>query len=97
MDKMIYNDRVTFIIEEYGEGSLGEEIYLGEKKVTIPAYQSPLTHNQQMGYFGTYKKNAFKLHLQGIHEGIERIKYKDIEYDVSDVRYHMNATVLVIE
>lgn len=94
---MIYNDRVTYVIEKYGEGPFKEEIYLGKEDVTIPAYRSPLTHNQQIGYFGSYKKNAFKLHLQGIHEGIERIEYKGVPYDVNNVIHHSHSTVLVIE
>jgi hypothetical protein len=93
---MIYNDRVTIVTEKYGEGQYGEEIYLGEVEEVIPANRSRLTGSQQMGYFGTYNKKAFKLHLQGIHEDIERIKYKDIPYDITDAIYLKNATVLII-
>lgn len=93
---MIYNDRVTYTIEKYDIGEFGEEIYLGKEEKTIPAHRSPLTHNQQIGYFGSYNKDAFKLHLQGIHEGIERIEYKGIPYDVNSVIHHGYSTVLII-
>lgn len=93
---MIYNDRVSFTIEKYGKGEFGEEIYLGEEEKVIPAHRSPLTDKQQLGYFGSYNKEAFKLHLQGVYEDIERIKYKGITYDLTDVIHHNYSTVLVI-
>ena len=95
-DTMIYNDRVNIITEVYEEGQFGEPIYKGSKPKPVPAHRAPLTDKQQMGYFGSYNKKAFKLHLQGVHEDIERIEYNDIEYDVSDVIYHGYSTVLVI-
>lgn len=93
---MIYNDRITIVTEEYGEGQYGEDVYLGEQTKTIPVHQSPLTDSQKMGYFGSFNKKAFKLHLQGIHEAVGRIEYKDVPYDVTDVIYHKNSTVLII-
>jgi hypothetical protein len=94
---MIYNDRVAIITEEYEEGQFGEPIYKGKQEKVVPADHSPLTDKQQLGYFGTYNKKAFKLHLQGVYKDIVRIKYKDQEYDVSDVIHHGYSTVLVIE
>lgn len=93
---MIYKDRVILITEEYEEGEFGEPIYKGEKETVLPAQRSPLSDKQQLGYFGTYNKKAFKLHLQGKHEGITRIKYEGKPYDVTDVNHHKSSTVLII-
>ena len=93
---MIYNDRLVIIRDEYVEGEFEEPIYIGKKETVLPAHKAPLTDKQQLGYFGTYNKKAFKLHLQGVQRDIKRIRYNNVEYDVSDVRYHNNATVLVI-
>lgn len=93
---MIYKDRVTLITEEYEEGKYSEPVYVGEKETLLPAQQSPLTDKQQLGYFGTYNKQAFKLHLQGKYEDIRGIKFKGKKYDVTDVNYHKSSTVLII-
>lgn len=93
---MIYKDRVILITEEYEEGEFGEPIYVGEKETTYPAQRSPLSDKQQLGYFGSYNKQAFKLHLQGIHENIGRIKYEGKPYDVKDINYHKSSTVLIV-
>lgn len=93
---MIYKDRVTLVTEEYEEGEFGEPIYNGEKETILPAQRSPLSDKQQIGYFGTYNKKAFKLHLQGKHEGITRIKYEGKPYDVADINHHTSSTVLII-
>lgn len=93
---MIYKDRVVIVTEEYKTGQFGELIYVGEKEKAYPTQHSPLSDKQQMGYFGTYNKKAFKLHLQGRHENILRIKYKGVPYDVTDVNYHKSSTVLII-
>lgn len=93
---MIYKDRVILITEEYEEGEFGEPIYKGEKETVLPTQRSPLSDKQQLGYFGTYNKKAFKLHIQGKHEDVTRIKYDGKLYDVTDINHHKASTVLIV-
>lgn len=92
---MNYNDRVTIFVTEVEEGFLGEEI-VKEHPITVPCYRGRLTDNQQMGIFGKYNLSAFKLHLQGVYEGVDKVEYDGIPRRVSGVIHHRNSTVLVI-
>lgn len=93
---MSYNDRVTIIQHETEEGFLDEEVTKEVKKV-VPCYRGRLTNNQQLGIFGSYNLSAFKLHIQGIHVGIERIEYKGIPRSIQGIVYHRNSTVVVVQ
>jgi len=93
---MNYNDRATIIRYETSEGFLGEEV-TEEIKEQVPCYRGKLTNNQQMGIFGSYELTAFKLHLQGVHEDIERIEYKGVQRSIQGVIHHRNSTVVVVE
>lgn len=93
---MNYNDRAIIIRYETSEGFLGEEV-TDEVRETVPCYRGKLTNNQQMGIFGSYELAAFKLHLQGAHEDIERIEYKGIQRSIKGIINHRNSTVVVVE
>lgn len=93
---MNYNDRVTLISTVTEEGFLDKEI-VSEKKTIVPCYRGRLTNNQQMGIFGSYNLSAFKLHLQGMHENIEKIEYNGTPRKVHAVIHHRNSTVVVIQ
>ncbi|API89048.1 hypothetical protein FEZ48_11250 [Marinilactibacillus psychrotolerans] len=92
---MNYNDRVT--IYEYQE----EKDALGSIKrvkvpIVVPCARGKLTHEQQMGFFGKYNLSAFKLHLQGVYEGLDEVKYKNTIRSVTGIIPYENATVVVI-
>lgn len=93
---MIYNDRVTIITHETTEGFLGDDV-TKEVEKTVPCQRGKLTDNQQMGIFGSYKLSAFKLHLQGVHKGIEKVEYDGVPRMVRGVTYHRNSTVVFVE
>jgi len=93
---MIYNDRVTLIKEVTKEGFLGEDV-VEETPTVVPCYRGKLTHNQQMGLFGSYNQKAFKLHLQGIHKDIDKIEYKGTPRSFNSINYHHNSTVVIVE
>lgn len=93
---MNYNDRVTIITSETEAAFLGEDT-VKEKETVIPCYRGRLTNNQQMGIFGSYNLSAFKLHLQGVHEDIGKIKYEGTPRKIHAVIHHRNSTVVVIQ
>lgn len=83
-------------MQEKKQGFLGEEI-VSEKLIVVPCYRGKLTDDQQMGIFGKYNLKAFKLHLQGIYEDVDKVTYAGVTRSVSGVIYHRNSTVLVIQ
>lgn len=91
---MDYRDRVIIFTQENIPGMLGDEVKETKSK-PIPCKKNVMTHNEQMGIFGKYKMNSFKLHLQGIYE-VEKIIFEGQPRMVSASRHHKNSTVLYI-
>lgn len=92
---MNYNKRVTLLFEEKKEGYLGEEVVETVEKI-YPCNRSLLTNNEQMGIFGKYSLSAFKLHIQGHHEGFSKVKYDGQIRSLNSLRYHKNSTVVIV-
>lgn len=92
---MNYNDRATIYQYEETKDALGS-VMRKKVPVVIPCKRGKLTHEQQMGFFGKYDLSAFKLHLQGHHEGLEEITYRSRTRAVRGIILHKNSTVVVV-
>ena len=94
---MIYNDRVTIKITQTikSDGPLGEYKSI-VKDLVVPCQRGSLTHNEQMGLFGSYNLSSFKLHLQGHYEGFDEVKYQGKIRQVRGLRFHRNSTVVYV-
>lgn len=92
---MIYNDRVTIYTYEETFDELGSPVKTRVPHV-VPCSRGSLTHNQQIGIFGSYNLKAFKLHMQGVYPDIEEVSYHGTTRQVRAVMVHKNATVVVV-
>lgn len=92
---MIYNERVTIYTYETTYDELGSPVKKRVPKI-VPCARGSLTHNQQIGIFGKYNLQAFKIHLQGVYPDIDEISYKGTIRSVQAVILHKNATVVVV-
>lgn len=92
---MPYAERVIIIRKQESEGYLGRET-VEVRSNPIPCYRGPFTKNEQMGLFGAYDFNAFKLYLQGIHEDFNTVEYKGHKQAIKGKIYHKNSTVIYL-
>lgn len=95
---MNYNKRCTILfpgkpIDDPLEGTiLGKD----EPKV-FPCSKGSVSSEEQMGVFGKYNQDAFKLHIQGTIKKPFNIKYEnDVKRQVYSVKYHRNSTVVIV-
>ncbi|WDS50815.1 hypothetical protein BV0002_032 [Streptococcus phage BV-0002] len=92
---MIYKD--TVILEYFDE----QEDFLDKRTVEKPSGKIPCMENtfkksEQMGLFGKYDLNAFKLHLQGHYDGFSKNIYKAKSRLIKGLEYHKNSTVIYV-
>lgn len=78
-----------------------EEDYLGSKVVKtksnpVPCMMSLLNSAEQMGMFGNYRTNRFKLHVQGIKSEFSEIEYRGQRYKISGLKHYRNSTVIYV-
>lgn len=92
---MIYNDRVSLLRPKYKETRLGKE-KIGNEEIVIPCQRGQLTHNEQMGMFGSYQFDTFKLHVQGDLKDVSEIIYHGEKRQVKGLVAHKNATVIYV-
>jgi len=92
---MIYSDRVILISEAPEGDYLGSKI-VKTKSSPIPCMMSLLNSNEQMGIFGNYRTDRFKLHTQGIRKGFSEIEYRGQKYKISGLKYYRNSTVIYV-
>lgn len=92
---MEYKDRVILIKMESTPGMLGDDV-IERKSKPMPCMKNTLSHNEQMGVFGKYQMNSFKIHLQGIHKDIDAIIFDGEKRMISALRYHKHSTVIYI-
>ncbi len=71
---MIYNKRVILITETTETDFLGDKVVKKQSEL-IPCQEDNLTNAEQMGIFGKYNLDSFKLHLQGHYDGFSEIIY----------------------
>lgn len=92
---MIYNDRVTLVKETVSNDGLEDDVAT-DQVGPLPCQRSALTNNEQMGIFGKYNLDSFKLHLQGIHQEFSEVIYKGKRRAVKGKKHHKNSTVIYL-
>lgn len=92
---MIYKDRVILYFEKEVDDFLDKR-KIQEPSEPIPCMENTFTEAEQMGLFGKYDLNAFKLHLQGRHDGFSTIEYKGIKRQIKGKAHHKNSTVIYV-
>lgn len=92
---MIYNDRVILVFEEEEPDFLDTKVMEVNSK-PIPCMENSFTKSEQMGLFGKYDFNAFKLHLQGHYDGFSKIIYKGKPLMIKGKSFHKNSTVIYV-
>lgn len=92
---MIYNDRVTLIKEIISSDGLEDDV-VTEQVGPLPCQRGVLTNNEQIGIFGKYNLDSFKLHLQGIHQDFSEVIYKGRRRAIKGKKHHKNSTVIYL-
>lgn len=92
---MIYSQRVILIKEVEPKDELFGDTTQNET-VPLPCQESSLTNAEQMGIFGKYNLDSFKLHLQGIHTGFSEVIYKGRRRIIQGKKHHKNSTVIYL-
>lgn len=92
---MIYSDRVVLLLETTVDDYLDSRI-VKARSDPIPCMQSLLNSNEQMGMFGNYRLDRFKLHVQGFKTGFSEIEYRGKRYKISGLKHYRNSTVIYV-
>lgn len=92
---MIYSDRVILILETPEEDYLGSKV-VKTRSSPVPCMMSLLNSAEQMGMFGNYRTDRFKLHVQGIKREFREIEYRGQRYKISGLKYYRNSTVIYV-
>lgn len=92
---MIYSQRVILIKEAEPKDDLFGDT-LQNEIAPLPCQESSLTNAEQIGIFGKYNLDSFKLHLQGIHNGFTEVIYKGKRRSIQGKKYHKNSTVIYL-
>lgn len=92
---MIYKDRVILIYETEVDDFLDTRV-IEKTSDPIPCMENTFTEAEQMGLFGKYDINAFKLHLQGRYDGFNKISYNGMTRMIKGKKYHRNSTVIYV-
>lgn len=92
---MIYNQRVILIKEVEPKDELFGDTTQNEIG-PLPCQESSLTNAEQIGIFGKYNLDSFKLHLQGVHTGFSEVIYKGRRRSIQGKKHHKNSTVIYL-
>ena len=92
---MSYNQRVILIKETVPKDELFGDTTQNEIG-PLPCQESSLTNAEQIGIFGKYNLDSFKLHLQGIHNDFSEVVYKGKRRSIQGKKYHNNSTVIYL-
>ena len=92
---MIYSQRVILIKETVPKDELFGDTTQNEIG-PLPCQESSLTNAEQIGIFGKYNLDSFKLHLQGIHNDFSEVVYKGKRRSIQGKKYHKNSTVIYL-
>lgn len=92
---MSYNQRVILIKETVPKDELFGDTTQNEIG-PLPCQESSLTNAEQIGIFGKYNLDSFKLHLQGIHNDFSEVVYKGKRRNIQGKKYHKNSTVIYL-
>lgn len=92
---MIYNQRVILIKEAEPKDELFGDTTQNEIG-PLPCQEGSLTNAEQIGIFGKYNLDSFKLHLQGIHNDFSEVVYKGRRRSIQGKKHHKNSTVIYL-
>lgn len=92
---MIYSQRVILIKEVESKDELFEDTTQNEIG-PLPCQENSLTNAEQIGIFGKYNLDSFKLHLQGIHNDFSEVVYKGKRRSIQGKKHHKNSTVIYL-
>ena len=92
---MIYSQRVILIKEVESKDALSGDTTQNEIG-PLPCQESSLTNAEQIGIFGKYNLDSFKLHLQGVHVGFSEVIYKGRRRSIQGKKHHKNSTVIYL-
>lgn len=92
---MIYSQRVILIKEVESKDELFGDTTQNEIG-PLPCQESSLTNAEQIGIFGKYNLDSFKLHLQGIHNDFSEVVYKGKRRSIQGKKHHENSTVIYL-
>lgn len=92
---MIYKDRVILVYVDEQDDFLDKRT-VEKPSGKIPCMENTFTKSEQMGLFGKYDLNAFKLHLQGHYDGFSKIIYKGKPRLIKGLARHKNSTVIYV-
>lgn len=92
---MIYSDRVVLIVETTEKDFLDQRV-VKKKSDSVPCMMSLLNTNEQMGMFGNYRTDRFKLHVQGFKTGFSEIEFQGRRRKISGIKHYRNSTVIYI-
>ena len=75
--------------------------FLGERKTevlskSIPCLRDTMTLEEQMGVFGQYRIDGFKLYLEGFHDGFSEIIYRGKKRKIGGKKHLRRRTVIYI-
>lgn len=95
---MNYNDRCTLLFPgELIDDPLEGKVPGKPKEVVYPCSKDSISSEEQMGVFGKYNQEAFKLHFQGTIKKPFEIKYQsNAKRTVHLVKYPRNGTVVIV-
>lgn len=91
---MRFDDRVTLLIEVRPKDDLEDEASF--VKTIVSCMRNSLTDEEQMGIFGKYNLDSFKLHLQGIHQDFSEVIYNGKRRVIKGKKHHRNSTVIYL-
>lgn len=83
------------IKQRIAEALEGDKVIKKESQ-PIPCFRGGLTIEEQIGIFGTYNLDSFKLHLQGHYDGFSEVIYNGKKRKIQGKNYHKNSTVIYI-
>lgn len=92
---MIYSDRVVLILETAEEDFLDRRV-MKKRSNPVPCMMSLLNTNEQMGMFGNYRTDRFKLHVQGFKTGFSEIEFRGRRRKISGIKHYRNSTVIYV-
>lgn len=95
---MNYNKRCTILFPgELINDPLEGKIPGKNKSVIYPCSLGSVSNQEQMGVFGKYNQDAFKIHIQAIIKKPFEIKYEsNVKRQVHSIKYHRNSTVVIV-
>lgn len=92
---MRYADRLVLVQETTEKDFLGDKL-IKKDSDPIPCFRGGMTIEEQMGVYGNYSMDRFKLYLKGHYDGFNEIKYQGRTRKIAGKKHHRNRTVIYL-